>query len=678
MPPAQTGERFEWLETWSDSAPEISSELREAIPAHRCPQCGWLEAITETECFRCGHTFDAVVSVLTNKAVSTHEASPKVMQRGKEGSRVRVQFQHNTDIFEGRNDSPELFHLRRRVLERGLMPGFDRLLSLSEINTEIFQHYEHQREVALKALRDMGGVALLADETGLGKTIEASLIAKELTMRGLVRTILIVVPASLTEQWVEEIHEKLGLEGRVVKNFKDWVGEPKIVLTSYATLRGQGVGKHLRERPWDLLICDEAHYLKNRSTKQYKAVNRIAKKYVLLLSATPFHNKLIELKNLLDILKPGLFGSTRAFNKQYVDSQDPRQAINVHHLKTILNEVMIRNRRSKVLVSLPPRRACIVHLELTDPEREFYDAVSKFISEEVKHLLGRYKPRHGVRPGRLANAKGALRRGGRGYSSVLALISLQRETCSSPVAVERTLRKMSKDTDHPGTVREQLAALAEQAAKLGESRKTKSVFEILEKFPGKMVIFCEFLATIDDLYKRCQERGIKAAVFDGRLNIKKKHKTIQRFREDVRVLIASRAGGEGLNIQFCQHMINYDLPWNPMAVEQRIGRLHRLGQKDEVKVFNLSVKDTIEARVLELLTNKIKLFSTVIGELDLILGTMQEDKTFEQLLRESWIQAQVSGQEAQEFQKLGQRLGKAREGYEDLQEVKKSMNQLSP
>src|SRR5581483_10267919 len=167
----------------------------------------------------------------------------------------------------------------------------------------------------------------------------------------------------------------------------DLEGDPPLKIVSYTVVRNDRTGKLLRERPVDLLVCDEAHHLKNRSTKQYRAVNRIQKKYVLLLSATPFHNKLVELKSLIDVLKPGLLGSTRAFNKQYVDPKDPRRPRNVHHLRALLAEVLIRNRRHEVSVKLPPRRAVTYHLELGPEERSYYDDLSEFIRQEVRDRI---------------------------------------------------------------------------------------------------------------------------------------------------------------------------------------------------------------------------------------------------------------------------------------------------
>src|SRR5581483_8299428 len=264
----------------------------------------------------------------------------------------------------------------------------------------------------------------------------------------------------------------------------DLEGDPPLKIVSYTVVRNDRTGKLLRERPVDLLICDEAHHLKNRSTKQYRAVNRIRKKYVLLLSATPFHNRLVELKNLIDVLKPGLLGWTRAFNKQYVDPKDPRRPRNVHHLRNLLGEVLIPNRRSEVAVKLPPRRAVTYHLELGPDERAFYDDMSELIRQEVRD--------------RVVEAAAA-RHSGRRYSYVLALVNLQRELTSSPWAVERTLRLMASRSEMAGPIAKKLEVFAERAAALTVWRKADATMEVLDRFPGQFVIFCEFLATIERL-----------------------------------------------------------------------------------------------------------------------------------------------------------------------------------
>jgi SNF2 family DNA or RNA helicase len=655
------GERFEWLETEAPQkkAPSDGAGVR-AETARRCPRCGWLDAVSEAECFRCGHVFasDAVAEELV-----VTDLARALAARASTDRRKLIVLDPKALFEPGENDAPAEVLLRRRSAQVSLIPGFEKLLALTHVNPEIFRDYVHQRVVAEKALRELGGAALLADETGLGKTMEAGIIAAELIVRGLVRTVLVVVPASLSHQWREEMHEKFALDFRIVRSSKDLVDDPPLKIVSYTVLRSERAGKVLREQAVDLLVCDEAHHLKNRSTKQYRAVNRIQKKYVLLLSATPFHNRLVELKSLIDVLKPGLLGSTRAFNKQYVDPKDPRRPRNVHHLRTLLAEVLIRNRRHEVAVKLPPRRAVTYHLELGPDERAFYDDLSDFIRQEVRD--------------RVVEAAAA-RHDGRRYSYVLALVNLQRELTSSAPAVAKTLRLMISRQEMAGLVAKKLEAFAERAEAIPTWRKGDAALEVLGRFPGQFVVFCEFLATIDKLCERLRVAGIEAVPFHGGLGSSGKQLALERFKAGARVLVASRAGGEGLNIQFCHQVLNFDLPWNPMAVEQRIGRVHRLGQTQPVTVVNLSVRETIEARVLELLTYKLKLFTAVLGEIDLILGALHTEKSFEELLRDAWLKGLSEEDLDREFDKFGQALERAREEYDTVKESEQILDVIVP
>lgn len=659
-PKRSPGERFEWIETEAPQkkAPAAAQGAR-AEAARRCPRCGWLDAVTELECFRCGHVFASEDAEEERTAVEFAHAIAKATAEKR-----RVTVLDPAALFApGENDPPAEVFLRRRSAQESLIPGFEKLLALTHVNPEIFKDYVHQRTVAEKALRDMGGAALLADETGLGKTMEAGIIAAELIVRGLVRSVLVVVPASLSHQWREEMHEKFALDFKIVRSGEDLVDDPPLKIASYTVIRSERVGKLLREKPVDLLVCDEAHHLKNRSTKQYRAVNRIQKKYVLLLSATPFHNKLVELKSLIDILKPGLLGSTRAFNKQYVDPKDPRRPRNVHHLRALLAEVLIRNRRHEVSVKLPPRRAVTYHLELGPDERAFYDDLSEFIREEVRDKV---------------IEAAATRHDGRKYSYILALVNLQRELTSSMPAVVKTLRKMMERDEMKGLVGKRLEAFSERAAAIAEWRKGDATVEVLKRFPGQFVIFCEYLATIDKLMARLAAEGIESVPFHGGLGADGKVRALERFKAGARVLVASRAGGEGLNIQFCWNVLNFDLPWNPMSVEQRIGRVHRLGQQHPVTVVNLSVRDTIEARVLELLTYKLKLFTAVLGEIDLILGALHSEKSFEELLREAWMKGLSEKDLDKAFDNFGEALERARDEYDDVKESEVVLDGIVP
>ncbi|MBX3465927.1 MAG: DEAD/DEAH box helicase [Planctomycetes bacterium] len=657
---ATPGERFEWLETErprrAREAPAEGRPGARAEPARRCPRCGWLDALTERECFRCGLELphpDALPAL--------DEPAYQLPARAIEALEVTVAGAARDALLHGVNADPRDWLLRRRSADLGILPGFDTLLVLGQVNPETFQRYAHQQAVARKALRELGGTALLADETGLGKTIEAGLIAKELLLRGLVRSVLVVVPASLALQWREEMSQKFGLEFLVARAPADLVGEPPLVIASYSAVRGEGVGRLLRERPVDLLICDEAHHLKNRGTKQYRAVARIRKKYTLLLSATPFHNRLVELKNLLDVLKPGLLGSTRAFNKQYVDEKDPRRPRNLHHLRALLGEVMIRNRRTEVAVKLPPRRAATYHVELHPDEQAFYDDLTELIQGEVRARAAEIEREHG-----------------RPMAVVLSLINLQRELCSSPRAVGKALRRLAGGELLPPSINDKLLALAGRADALEHWRKAQAVDEVLERYEGKLVVFCEFRATIASLAERLEARGITVQPFHGGMTAEEKHRAIERFRGEARVLIASRAGAEGLNVQFCSTVLNFDLPWNPMVVEQRIGRVHRLGQQNTVVVFNLSVKGTIEARILELLTHKLRLFTAVLGEVDLILGALHGERGFEDLLREAWLAGAVQGDLDAALDRFGRELERARGEYDHIKEAEAVVDELTP
>ena len=166
--------------------------------------------------------------------------------------------------------------------------------------------------------------------------------------------------------------------------------------------------------------------------------------------------------------------------------------------------------------------------------------------------------------------------------------------------------------------------------------------------------------------------------FHGGLSVTQRRKAIATFEAtEGSVMISTQAGGEGLNFQFCHQVVNYDLPWNPMRVEQRIGRVHRLGQQHEVSIFNLSVKGTVEERVLDLLVNKIRMFEVVIGELDLILGAMDTDKAFDQLIAEIYIKAKSDDEVEQGFEDLGNRITEARGKYERVKETESILSDIA-
>lgn len=649
-------ERFEWLEL---PDPDAKSKTKKSkgpatIMGKRCPECGWLDDEIATRCFRCGYRYN-IDRNLTGRIAELGVTLPPRL----------IETEQNLETFfriHGRVRPAEplgLYQLRLAAESLRLSRGFDQLLCLEELDVE---HYEHQIQTAIRALHQMRGRALLADEVGLGKTIEAGIITKELIQRGLVHTVLVLTPASLTEQWREELSNKFHEEFTVMDKPSQWeeVREHAegrwIVSLDRAKLAQHS--EAILARDYDLLIVDEAHKLKNRSTLAWKFVNQIRKRYVLMLTATPVQNDLMELYSLITILAPGQLGTVRAFRHHFLESSDERRPKNTASLRRLLNDVMIRNRRSKVDISFPKRRAAIYHLTLSEAEWELYADVTDYIRRRFKD----------------ADSNKHLR---------LTLLTLQRELSSSPQAVASTLRKMVNDTSHRDNTRDELRRFLELAESIPIGRKLVAVREILQKFPGKFLIFTEYRETLEAITRQLAEWGINAIGFHGGLDIRQKEAAVKLFRGDdedggkkgeaaVRVMVSTESGAEGRNLQFCHQLINFDLPWNPMRVEQRIGRLHRLGQVNDVTIFNLSCNETIEAHLIDLLARKIRMFELVIGELDLILGNMEGTKSFEDLLRAAWEGSLSKDDLAERIEEIGDILVRARRDYDQV----RSANEL--
>ncbi len=639
-------ERFEWLEIPEETTK--TSQIKDGAPTtvmgKRCPECNWLDEETATTCFRCGYRYNIDHNMAGQIANLGITLPPRVIET--------PQNLENFFRIHGRIRPPEplpIHQLRLRAETLRLSRGFDQLVCLDEISVE---HYDHQIETALTALQDMRGRALLADEVGLGKTIEAGIITKELVLRGLVRSVLVLTPASLTEQWREELESKFHESFTVMQTPADWRAvadaEEGRWITSIDRAKRKQQSETILAREYDLLIIDEAHKLKNRSTLAWQFVNQIRKRYVLLLTATPIQNDLMELYSLITILAPGQLGTVRAFRRHFLEQADARQPKNTQSLRRLLNDVMIRNRRSKVDIQFPRRQAAIYHLALSEPEWQLYVDVTDYIRRRFRDV----------------DSDKFLR---------LTLVILQRELSSSPQAVAATLRKMVQDRGHGDKARAELERFLALAESIPIGRKLYAVQEILAKFPGKFLIFTEYRQTLETVVRQLTEWDIPVVGFHGGMSIDQKEAAVAAFRGDdpddeVRVMISTESGAEGRNLQFCHQLINYDLPWNPMRVEQRIGRLHRLGQEQDVTIFNLSCNETIESHIIELLARKIRMFELVIGELDLILGNLDGNKSFEDLLRDAWQSSHSETELGERIEALGDALVNARHSYEAVRE----------
>src|SRR5512146_1185950 len=265
--------------------------------------------------------------------------------------------------------SAEWFDLRREIEDIALNPGFDRLITL-DCNT--IKELPHQIDVALRALRrPMCGRAILADEVGLGKTIEAGIIMKELAARGMARRVLILAPASLVEQWQAELETKFFEKFDTPVEPEDWRHTTKAIASYQGAVAN---APEILQASWDLVIVDEAHNVKNHTTAVHQLLRQVDRNFMLLLTATPLQNNLRELYNLVTLLRPGQFGTWSQFQREYVQGGDPRRASNPEALREFTSQVMIRTRRSSVadVLALPPRRPAHHAVDLTPAEAALY------------------------------------------------------------------------------------------------------------------------------------------------------------------------------------------------------------------------------------------------------------------------------------------------------------------
>lgn len=520
-------------------------------------------------------------------------------------------------------DDWTLYQLAYEAEESSLIPSFDELQCLKHLGR--LEPMPHQIETARKVLSVMRGRAILADEVGLGKTIEAGLILKEYMLRGLVRRTLILVPASLVLQWVRELNQKFGIQAAAQKKEYMWT-QCDVIVASMDTAKRDPHRSIVMNMEYDMLIVDEAHKLKNKNTTNYQFINELRKKYCLLLTATPMQNDLKELYNLITLLKPGQLGGRSNFKSNYVLGK--RTPKNEGKLQHELSKVMIRNRRGDGGVEYTKRVVKNIEITLSPEEQALYDGVTDFVR-------GRYE-----------ESKGDL-------NSMLSLITLQREVCSSRDAVFITLVNLFKKTVEDSPVRARIWQLVELIRSIQSNTKADKTMELVQSIGDKVIIFTEYRASQEYLLNYLKQSKIIAVPYRGGMNRGKKDWMMDLFRGRAQVLVATEAGGEGINLQFCNHMINFDLPWNPMRVEQRIGRVHRLGQTRDVHIYNLSTRHTIEEHILSLLHEKINMFETVIGKLDTILERFEKKKSLEASLFKIAMESRSNDDFRRKFDELG-------------------------
>ncbi|MGX9135179.1 DEAD/DEAH box helicase [Rummeliibacillus sp. JY-2-4R] len=481
-------------------------------------------------------------------------------------------------------DSWRLYNMSYDIVKNNLITEFTGLKAPKYLPN--LTPLAHQLEAAEKVIERMNGKAILADEVGLGKTIEAGLILKEYLIRGLVKKALILAPASLINQWIEELNNKFYIPAIPYKK-KSSLEHIDIAVMSMDTAKKSPHRELIFEQDYDMIIIDEAHKLKNHKTKIYEFVQSLKKKFCLLLTATPIQNDVFELFYLISLLKPGHLGNFDVFQSAFSASKHNLE--NDEFLKELVNQVMVRNRRQDTGIEWTNRKVRNIKIEFTKEEKEAYNMIQQ-LKEESSIFSGSF-----------------------------SMITLKKEMCSSKEAACLTLENMIKnhgDSDEVSYIKE----IIQKLMTLEVNSKAEKTFEIISQANDKVIIFTEYRASQIYLQWYLHTKGITSVLFNGKFNKSKRDYMKRLFQERAQVLIATEAGGEGINLQFCHHVINYDLPWNPMKLEQRIGRVHRLGQDYDVQIYNLAIQDTIEEDILNLLQTKIDVFEKVVGELDEILA----------------------------------------------------------
>ena len=607
------------------------------------------------------------------------------------------------------------------LTRRHAADGVDRLSqSLFDASVDL---NPHQIEAALFALRNplQEGV-LLADEVGLGKTIEAALVVCQYWAERR-RQLLVICPASLRKQWAQELHEKFAVPTTVVDAVSLRKQSAGDTLATLQRLTGKAVvimsyqfaaklEAELRAVPWDVVVIDEAHKLRNAhraSNRTGQALKRALQgRKKLLLTATPLQNSLIELYGLSTLIDEHLFGDEAAFRKQFMNS-----GTGLDKLRERLASFVKRTLRRDVLeyIKYTERKALTQPFNPTDDEQALYERISAFLQKEDSYALPKQQRHltalilrkllasssHAVAATlvtireRLQGLLIAEKTEDDGSHLVEQLIAeddlehdyLEEEASDADEDTEAPTPAAAED-DKKGAAKDahsfraaisaeiaELTAFVDAAQALQTDTKAQALLKALGlgfskmtelQAPRKAIIFTESKRTQEYLHRFLSTNGHagKLVLFSGTNNhedstaiyqrwmkeykrtdrvtgspqVDRRTALIDHFRKDdgtgAEIMIATEAAAEGVNLQFCALIINYDLPWNPQRVEQRIGRCHRYGQRFDVVVINfLNTRNQADQRVLELLTEKFSLFSGVFGASDEILGRIEGGLDFE-------------------------------------------------
>ena len=593
----------------------------------------------------------------------------------------------------------------------------------------------HQIEAALFAFRSpFSKGAILADEVGLGKTIEAGLLlAQKWAERS--RRLLVIVPANLCKQWTQELADKFCLPSVILeaRSFNAAVRagnlnpfeQDAIIVCSYQFARGKE--PYLRQTAWDLIVIDEAHRLRN----VYKSSSKIAlaiKQAVapfpkVLLTATPLQNSLLELYGLVSIIDEFAFGDLKSYRARFVR---PSRADDFAELKARLRPICKRTLRRQVLeyVKYTNRHALVQEFVPSPDEQRLHDLVSEYLQRPNLYALPASQRQlvtlilrkllasstyaiSGTLEGlanRLAAAEAAEAAEAAATSSApaatveddlsadwedideladewdgdseapaedealrltpdqLAELRREKEQLQEFCALAKSITTNSKGEALLAALRRGFevaaeaqrsqggATLQQKAVIFTESRRTQDyLFRVLEQtaFAGKVMLFngTNNAPLAKNIYQDWRQQHAGTDRISGSPSADMRAALVERFRDHAAILIATEAAAEGINLQFCNLVVNYDLPWNPQRVEQRIGRCHRYGQKFDVVVVNfLNKKNAADVRVYQLLDEKFRLFDGVFGASDEVLGAVESGVDFEKRIAGIYQQCRTTEQ----------------------------------
>lgn len=563
---------------------------------------------------------------------------------------------------------------------------------LYSYNTNRLTPEPHQYKPLIKFLNSQNNRVLIADEVGLGKTIEAGMIFKEIDKREELKISLIVVPSSLTLKWKEELEIRFDEHFEIQKTnqFLNFIHEVETlsgsklinekIIISYHTLRDEKVMKAIKNSFFevDFLIMDEAHTMRNLGTTTFESAELITSvaEHIIFLTATPVQNSLNDLFNILSLLDGDYFKDYDYFQKMLLPNKVIHRLIalmrnnhTLHEIKifiyendnesypTILKDIfgdilklqtlqslekidfidrlvksdhlsfMINRTKKKDVGRSIPRSAKSVIVEITNEERDYYDAVIelvKFLNPDTPQGFIT------IMPERMAS------------SSMIASLESFKEMQKSGKLFIRDIDDLEdyyQDIDIKKEALKYLDDIIIKGKRIGDDDSKYLRFdEILRDLKSQniqqMIVFSFFKKTLNYLEIKLQNMGYSVGKIHGDFSVEERFAKIKEFKKGgFDILLSSEVGSEGLDMQFCNVVVNYDLPWNPMRVEQRIGRIDRIGQKfDKLHIFNLCIAGSIEDRILNRLYTKLNIFESSVGELEPILGDLEKQLNISELI----------------------------------------------